>query len=127
MSRLVVMVGLGVLAVLASACAARTTGPTQLPVELFAGHVVRDDSGTWFTPCGAGGSERWWVTFVDAAVSQARTAPASDQLVSGGRSFVRWRASRTDERLVGPGGPALLVRDIIEIRSPGASDCGHAF
>jgi hypothetical protein len=39
------------------------------------------------------------------------------------RAFGHWRAFRTDERLVGPGGPALLVRDIFEIRAPREDDC----
>ena len=103
---------------LASGCAATQADVASLPTEPFSGHVVRTANGTWFTPCGAAESVRWWVTYVDASVRQAKTATDNGQLPLDQRAFVRWRASRTDDRLVGPGGPALLVRDIFEIRSP---------
>lgn len=96
---------------------------TQLPVEPFAGHVLTTAKGSWFTPCGAEGGTRWWVTYVDDAVRQVREAKSSGAFADNERTFVRWRASRTDEKVVGPGGPALLVRDIFEIRPPGDDDC----
>ena len=109
----------------ASGCAARQAAPVQLPVETFSGHLTRTAGGTWFTPCGsADRPAKWWATYVDAAVRQAEDAARSGSLPIDRRMFVRWRASRTDERLVGPGGPALLVRDIFEIREPTAQDCG---
>jgi hypothetical protein len=63
------------------------------------------------------------VTYVDKAVRQAADARTAGLLGDNERTFVRWRASRTDEKLVGPGGPALLVRDIFEVREPSSSDC----
>ena len=113
-------------AVLSSGCAVHSSDVSKLPVEAFSGHILTTAQGTWFTPCGAdAASTRWWVTYVDAAVKQSQAARASGQLATGERAFVRWRASRTDERLVGPGGPALLVRDIFEIRPPGPADCSR--
>lgn len=106
-------------------CATRQIEPMNLPVETFAGHVVTTSAGSWFTPCGSDPSTRWWVTYVDTAVGQANEAKKSGLLEDSDRTFVRWRASRTDEKLVGPGGPALLVRDIFEIRAPSSSDCGQ--
>lgn len=104
-------------------CAARQGEPSQLPVEPFAGHVTMTATGTWFTPCGSADSVRWWVTYVDASVRQSEEAKKKGLLAPNQRMFVRWRASRTDDRLVGPGGPALLVRDIFEIRAPRSNDC----
>jgi hypothetical protein len=105
-------------------CATRQPEPMNLPVEPFAGHVITTPKGVWFTPCGTDASTRWWVTYVDKAVRQAADAKTAGLLRENERTFVRWRASRTDEKLVGPGGPALLVRDIFEVRAPSASDCG---
>jgi hypothetical protein len=105
------------------ACATHRADVAQLPIETFSGHVTMTPKGTWFTPCGSAGTARWWVTYVDAAVAQAENAKASGRLTSGERLFVRWRASRTDERLAGPGGPALLVRDIFELRAARSADC----
>jgi hypothetical protein len=111
--------------ILSGACAARQGELPPLAVEPFSGHVTTTPDGTWFVPCGsAAGSQRWWVTFVDASVRQAADAKKAGFLTINQRTFVRWRASRTDERLTGPGGPALLVRDIFEIRAPSANDCG---
>lgn len=107
--------------VIGSGCAARSSGPMQLPIEAFSGHAIRTSSGTWFTACGH--STRWWVTFVDASVRQFEEARRAGLLADDQPAFVRWRASRTDERLVGPGGPALLVRDIFEIRASRPGDC----
>ena len=110
--------------VIFAGCATRQVEPMDLPVEPFAGHVVTTPEGTWFTPCGSDPSTRWWVTYVDRAVAQAADAKTAGLLGEKQRTFVRWRASRTDERLVGPGGPALLVRDIFEVRPPSPTDCG---
>ena len=111
-------------AVLAAACSARQGEIPKLTVEPLAGHVTTTATGTWFVPCGAAeGASRWWVTYVDASVRQAEQARKEGLLALNQRTFVRWRASRTDEKLVGPGGPALLVRDIFEIRAPKPGDC----
>lgn len=110
---------------LLSGCAMRQVEPMDLPVEAFAGHVVTTSNGSWFTPCGVDPTTRWWITYVDLAVRQADAARKSGLLAENVRTFVRWRASRTDEKLVGPGGPALLVRDIFEIRAASPDDCGY--
>jgi hypothetical protein len=104
-------------------CAARQGEPSQLPIEPFSGHVTVTATGTWFTPCGSADPVRWWVTYVDASVRQSNEAKKKGLLAPNQRMFVRWRASRTDDRLAGPGGPALLVRDIFEIRAPRSNDC----
>ena len=125
MSRLSIM-PLVVMVMLAGACAGRQGDTSSLPVEPFSGHVTTTPTGTWFVPCGAAeGAPRWWVTWVDASVRQVDEAKKAGLLAMNERTFVRWRASRTDERLVGPGGPALLVRDIFEIRAPRANDCAR--
>jgi hypothetical protein len=90
---------------------------------MFSGHVTTSESGTWFTPCGsAPESAKWWVTYTGTSLEQAARAKASG-LLGTDRTFVRWSAARTDERRIGPGGPALLVRDIVEVRAPRADDC----
>ena len=104
-------------------CAARQPTSSDLPSEPFAGHLTWSD-GYWFERCGSTG-ERWWVTFVDRASGQMQQGAEVDALKGGGRRFVRVSAARTDERHVGPGGPALLVRDIVEIRNPSDTDCGR--
>ena len=58
-------------------------------------------------------------------MKQVADAKAAGLLRDNERTFVRWRASRTDEKLVGPGGPALLVRDIFEVRAAASSDCSR--
>ena len=82
------------------------------------------ERGSWFLPCGAGpDASQMWVTFTGAAVGQIEAARAGGMAVAGDTVFVRWRAALTDERLVGPGGPALLVRDIAEIRPAVDDSC----
>lgn len=119
------LVPLMLAAALLGACAGHQGDTLSLPVEPFDGHVTVTDTGTWFVPCGASADAKpSWVTWVDAAVRQMEDAKKAGLLALNQRTFVRWRASRTDDRLVGPGGPALLVRDIFEIRAPRANDCG---
>ena len=113
-------------ALLLGACAASTMDTQQLPVEIFSGHVTAGPTGVWFTPCAAAAdSVKWWVTFTGESVQQAERAKASGLMASGERTFVRWRASRTDERHAGPGGPSLLVREILDIRAPRTDDCAR--
>ena len=86
--------------------------------------LIAAADGTWFTPCAtAPGGAKWWVTFTGASVQQADGAKASGLLATGERAFARLSAARTDEQRVGPGGPALLVRDILEIRAARHDDC----
>lgn len=118
------MVGLAVLAGLMMGCGTHVPDTSRLPTAAFAGHLVTTASGTWFERCGAPADERaWWVTFTDGAVEQIARARASGIAAAGDRAFVRWRAAVTDERHVGPGGTALLVREILEVREPGPHDC----
>ena len=112
------------LLILLSGCAARTTGAAALPDREFAGHLLTMDKGNWFRPCE---SESYrsllWVTFTDASVGQIEAVRSDGIAVAGDTAFVRWRAALTDERMVGPGGPALLVRHIVEVRPAGKDDC----
>lgn len=105
-------------------CAARQSGPAELPAEEFAGHVTSTEQGNWFEPCAEiAGSRRLWVTYTDKSVKQIQEARVAGLMVAGERYFVRWSAAVTDERQVGPGGPALLVRTIAEVRPAAAADC----
>jgi hypothetical protein len=115
----------GCLAVLlCTGCAAHESGVQTLPSEPFSGHLTEAGDGTWFTPCAVtDNTAKMWVTFIGAAVDQAQRAKSSGVLASGQSAYVRLSAARTDERLAGPGGPALLVRDIAEIRAARADDC----
>jgi hypothetical protein len=109
---------------LSGACAAHRVELQDMPSETFAGHATADATSTWFTPCGtAPGAAKWWITFTGASVSQVERAKGSGLLAAGQRTFVRWSGARTDERHIGPGGPALLVRDILEVRAAGPDDC----
>ena len=118
------IISLALAGVLLSGCAGRPADTMSLPIEPFSGHVTTTPTGTWFVSCdAAANASPWWVTWVDASVRQVEDAKKAGLLGTDERMFVRWRASRTDGRLVGPGGPALLVRDIFEIRPPRANDC----
>lgn len=113
------------LALVACSGAACSSVPdtSSLPVEEYAGHLVTEERGSWFEPCGAAAGERWWVTFTERSVAQIGDAREGGVGTAGARAFVRWRAARTDERHVGPGGPALLVREILEVRAARSEDC----
>jgi invasion protein IalB len=108
---------------LIAGCAAHEVNTQKTPAEPFSGHVsVSADGGAWFTRCGDAAGSKLWVTFTEKSVEQAQRAKAAG-LLGSDPTFVRWMASRTDGRQVGPGGPALLVRDIAEVRAPRADDC----
>lgn len=106
-----------------AACAASVPDTSSLPVAEYAGHLVTEERASWFEPCGAPAGERWWVTFTDRSVPQIAAARAGGVATAEARAFVRWRAARTDERHVGPGGPALLVREVLEVRAAADGDC----
>jgi hypothetical protein len=109
---------------LLTGCAARAPDPAELPAQEFAGHLTIAEGEYWFEPCSRRG-ERWWVTLTDRSIDQVRSALADGRIADGGRAFVRWMAALTDERLIGPGGPALLTREVLELRRPGDADCGR--
>ena len=112
------------MSVVTAGCATAGVAASDVPNEELTGHITVDEHGTWFSPCGDGaGGPRWWVTFTDRSVQQIQGARASGQALSGSRSYVQWLAALTDEKHVGPGGTAVLVRDIREIRAPSAADC----
>lgn len=122
MKTLSTLVLLGAFALGSSACAS-VPDTSSLPVAEYAGHLVTQEQGNWFEPCGAPAGERWWVTFTERSVPQIAEARARGVATADVRAFVRWRAARTDERHVGPGGPALLVREVLEVRAAEDADC----
>jgi hypothetical protein len=119
--------GVWLAAVLAAAGCGKQPGLAELPVREFTGHYVAGEAASWFRPCGGAAADpAWWVTFTDRSVEQAERAWASGQLQTGMPSFVRWAASVTMGGEVGPQGPgvpALLVRDILDVRPAAQGDC----
>ena len=110
--------------VFSSGCATSTSGPSALPDRVFTGHLITAERANWFRPCGAEAQDPFlWVTFTDRSVAQIAAARADGVALVGDTAFVLWRAVETDERMVGPGGPALLVRDITVVRPAGSGDC----
>lgn len=109
----------------AAGCSVRVNGTDagNIPSQPFAGHLTSTERGYWFQQCGTPENARYWVTFVGASVGQIEEARKAGRYTTGQRAFVRWSAAVTDERLVGPGGPALLVRNIDELRAPRTDDC----
>lgn len=108
-------------------CATQKNSLSDLPVKELAGHYTSGQGESWFRPCGAAPTDRpWWVTFTEGSVAQADQARTAGQLVAGKSYFVRWRAAVTTGGEVGPQGPgvpALLVRDLLELRAPSDDDC----
>lgn len=113
------------LVLLLPGCATHVPMAADLPAREFVGHVTMAENGNWFSPCETSGHARWWVTLTDDAVAQFARAREQGMVVAGEPSFVRWTAALTDDRHVGPGGPALLVRSIAEIRPARTNDCAH--
>lgn len=114
------------------ACATGRGGSLdRLPVEEFRGHFTSAPGASWFTPCGGAPDDRWWVTLTGKAVGQVEAARTAGTLPAGpgAAAFVRWRAAQTTGGEVGPRGPghpALLVREILEIRAATDVDCAPA-
>lgn len=112
----------------AGCAGALSGGPASndhLPVREYVGHYTQGTGGSWFVPCpGTDSTPRWWVTLTGRAVEQYSAARADGRAVADTPSFVRIRAAATDERHVGPGGPALLVREVSQLRPAEAGDCG---
>lgn len=108
----------------ATGCTARMTGVAALPDRQYAGHLLTTKTGSWFRSCSAEpASSPLWVTFTGESVQQIHAARADGVALVGDTAFVRWRAAPTDERMVGPGGPALLVRRIDDARPAAEGDC----
>jgi hypothetical protein len=118
---------LAALALVLGGCAAREPSLAELPARELVGHFTTDEGESWFRACGTAPDEpSWWVTFTGSSVDQIDRERASGQIAPGGRYFVRWRAAVTKGGEVGPQGPgvpALLVRDLLELRPAGDGDC----
>jgi hypothetical protein len=108
-------------------CATQKASLADLPVQEYAGHFTSGPGKSWFRPCGAAPGDRpWWVTFTERSVAQADEARAAGRLAPGNSYYVRWRAALTTGGEVGPQGPgvpALLVRELLDLRPAGADDC----
>lgn len=112
---------------LLAGCAMHGTSLATLPAEEWRGHYAASDKASWFRPCGAVASDSsWWVTITGDAVEQMSRARLSGQFRQGVEYFVRWNAAKTTSGEVGPRGPgkpALLVRNVLELRAASDSDC----
>lgn len=108
-------------------CATHKQSFSDLPVRELAGHYVGGPGESWFRVCGAAESDRpWWVTFTERSVAQVDQAREAGQLFPGQSCFVRFRAAVTTAGEVGPQGPgtpALLVREVLELRPAADDDC----
>lgn len=116
-------------AVMAAGCASATSLErlaTQAPEE-FLGHYTTGSGGSWFRRCGAAPADSaWWATITGDAVAQVEEARRAGRLVEGRPAYVHWRAVLTLGGEIGPRGPgvpALLVREVVELRAPRADDC----
>jgi hypothetical protein len=116
--------------VAAGGCASAPSSLERLatqPAEEFRGHYTFGSGGSWFVRCGAAPADSaWWVTITGAAVAQVDEARRGGRLVDGRAAYARWRAVVTLGGEVGPRGPgvpALLVREVLELRAPRADDC----
>lgn len=123
-------------ALVAARCAAKQLLPPEPPPQEIAGYYTQGEQSSWFEPCtppaeDSSGGSMWWVTFRGESAAQFDEARATGTLVSGERYFVRFMAATTTSGQVGPQGagvPALVVKQILEIRRAGAGDCpppGH--
>ena len=81
-----------------AACAARGSAPNtaDLPSRDFAGHLTAMEREFWFRPCGAGDTERWWVTFTGASIRKLQDA----------------RTEKTEDVVKRNADPAHLVRQV---------------
>jgi hypothetical protein len=115
------------LALVVAGCSAQQPSLPDLPDQVLAGHFTSGGGESWFRPCDAEpGDPSWWVTVTGRAVEQVEAARAEGRLTPGERHFVRWRAAITTGGEVGPQGPgtpALLVREVLELRPASEDDC----
>jgi hypothetical protein len=109
------------------ACAGRDPSLDDQPSREFAGHYSAAEGGSWFRPCDISPTEAaGWVTFTGRSVEQMQAERAAGHFTDGPSYFVRWRASVTYDGEVGPRGPgkpALLVRELLELRPASDDDC----
>lgn len=100
------------------------------PARELAGHFVSTPKENWFTPCNASpGDGAWWATVTGGAVQSIDAARAAGRLEPGRNYFVRWNAVVVTDGRVGPRGPgqpALLVREVLELREATETDCSAA-
>ena len=112
---------------LIAGCAGNHPDLSSLPARELSGHFTASEGASWFLSCGAAPSDSsWWVTFTGRSVAQMDSIRSAGVLRPGDRSFVRWRAAVTERGEVGPRGPgvpALLVREILELRAAAPGDC----
>ena len=110
-------------------CATHRVPDSELPAQELTGHYVSGPGESWFSPCSAApGDASWWVTVTGGAVEQFDRARSAGQIASKQRYFVRWRSAVTTAGEIGPrgpGAPALLVRELIELRPAADDDCGQ--
>jgi len=111
------------------ACATHTASLSDLPSSEFTGHYVSGPGESWFRPCdGSPSDPSWWVTLTGQAIEQVERARGAVQSAQGQPYFVRWRAAVSLDGQTGPRGrgvPALLVRELIELRAAGEDDCSR--
>jgi hypothetical protein len=107
-------------------CATQDRSLANLPVQEYTGYYTDGENQSWFHASDSvPGAAPMWVTFTGKAVDQVEKARGSGQLLPGQRYFVRWKAAVTTGGEIGPrgqGAPALLVRELLEIRSATAAD-----
>lgn len=110
------------------------TGHRPTPIDALQAQTPREyrghydiASGSWFTPCGPAPADGpWWVTVTGRSATQADDARRDGRLTAAAPVFVRWLGVETLGGEVGPRGPgkpALLVREIIELRARTPDDC----
>jgi len=122
MNRWPAIVGTLALGILTAGCVTTSGGSPGPVLEEYAGEYTRGPEGSWFHPCSAPAGDRLWVTFMGLGAEEARRLAASGLLVEV-PTFVRWRAERAPDGRVGPGGPALLVYEILDARPADQGDC----
>ncbi|MDX1626009.1 MAG: hypothetical protein R3323_05805 [Wenzhouxiangellaceae bacterium] len=106
-------------------------GPSldEVPNRVVTGTYHVDAGGQWFVPCGAAVADRYWVTFVGAAVQQRERAEHAFLNRIPGRYGVRWRAALGDSAEGDPEGPGptsryALVRELIDTAEAPDAFCG---
>jgi len=114
---------------LLAGCALRSASLSDLPEQDLAGHYTSEQGASWFRPCGvADADSRWWVTFTGRSVAQVEQARSTGLLQPGQQYYVRWKAAITTGGEIGPQGPglpALLVRELLEVRPAADRDCAE--